>query len=149
MRIEALKIGDELTSKDYVCISQAQIQAFADATGDHQWIHLDKKKCQDLSPYQTTIAHGFLTVSLMPQFFTECLTVDANTTTMINYGVDNLRFIEAVRSDDEIKYVFTLRDIEQKQNGKLYKFEAYVDIKGREKPALVGTFLSLILATAK
>jgi acyl dehydratase len=146
MRIEEMKIGDELTSDNYVCITQQQIQAFADATGDHQWIHLDEEKCKQYSPYQTTIAHGFLTVSLMPQFFGECLTIDASTTTMINYGVDNLRFIEAVRSNDEISYVFTLRDIEPKANGKLYKFEAYVDIKGREKPALVGVFLSLILS---
>lgn len=140
-----MQVGDSVSGEDFHQINQAQIQQFADSTGDHQWIHLDVERCKTDSPYKTPIAHGFLTLSLMPKMFANCVSVDPSITTMINYGMDSLRFIEAVRVDDEIKYAFTLVDIENKDIGKLYKFEGKVLIKGREKPALVGTFLSLIM----
>jgi acyl dehydratase len=145
MKIDQLSIGKSFENDDYILISQEQVQQFADATGDHQWIHLDSQRCATESPYKTTIAHGFLTVSLMPKLFAQCLEIDEKTTTMINYGMDQLRFIEAVRVNDEIKYAFTLLEIEEKPQGHLYKFSGEVRIKGREKPALVGTFLSLVL----
>lgn len=145
MQIEELKVGDTLSTTTYTKITQAQIQQFADATGDHQWIHLDSQRCLKDSPFKSTIAHGFLSVSLMPKLFAECVQIDASKTTMINYGMDNLRFIEAVRVNDEIKYTFTLASIEQKTSGKLYKFNGQADIKNRDKPALIGSFLSLVL----
>jgi acyl dehydratase len=145
MKIEDLKVGDTLTTKSYTTITQDKIQKFADATGDRQWIHLDTERCLKQSPFKTTIAHGFLSVSLMPESFAHCIKIDASKTTMINYGMDNLRFIEAVRVNDEIKYSFTLESIEQKESGSLYKFNGQVDIKNRTKPALAGSFLSLIL----
>lgn len=145
MNITQMQVGDSLSGEEFHQIDQAQIQQFADATGDHQWIHLDSERCKTQSPFKTTIAHGFLTLSLMPKMFAECVSVDAQKTTMINYGMDSLRFIEAVRVNDEIKYAFTLVDIESKDLGKLYKFEGKVTIKGRDKPALIGTFLSLVI----
>lgn len=145
MDILQLKVGSSYESPDFHCVSQDQIQKFADATGDHQWIHLDAIKCQQLSPYKTTIAHGFLTLSLMPQMFAQCIEVDPRTTTMINYGMDSMRFIEAVRVNDKIKYMFTLVNIEKKPMGNLYKFEGKVIIEGRDKPALIGTFLTLVM----
>lgn len=147
MNITQLSVGDAIENKNYVQITQQQINDFAVATGDHQWIHLDVEKCEKFSPYKTTIAHGFLTVSLMPQLFADSITIDPKTTTMINYGLDNLRFIEAVRVNDEIKYKFSLVEIENKSTGQLYKFAGEVLIKGREKPALIGTFMTLIITS--
>lgn len=146
MKIDQLSIGVRLENKQFFAITQEQINQFAEATGDHQWIHLDAERCAKFSPYKSTIAHGFLTVSLMPKMFAECLEVDESKTTMINYGMDQLRFIEAVRVNDEIKYSFTLESIDKKPHGDLYKFSGQVLIKGREKPALIGTFLSLVLS---
>ncbi|MFW8589943.1 MaoC/PaaZ C-terminal domain-containing protein [Glaciecola sp. 2405UD65-10] len=145
MNITQLSVGDAIENEDYLQITQAQINDFAVATGDHQWIHLDAEKCAKFSPYKSTIAHGFLTVSLMPKLFADSITVDPKTTTMINYGLDNLRFIEAVRVNDEIKYKFSLVEIESKSTGNLYKFAGEVLIKGRDKPALIGTFMTLII----
>jgi len=145
MNLTQLTVGTCIESAQFEEITQQQINDFANATGDHQWIHIDQAKCAKLSPYKTTIAHGFLTVSLMPKLFTKCISVDPKTTTMINYGLDNLRFIEAVRVNDKIKYVFTLADIEQKSRGRLFKFDTRVDIEGRDKPALVGTFMTLVI----
>lgn len=145
MDITQLSIGSSHESPQFHCINQQQIQEFADATGDHQWIHLDVEKCKKFSPYKTTIAHGFLTLSLMPKMFAQSIELNPKTTTMINYGMENLRFIEAVRVNDKIKYMFTLVDIERKGLGELYKFEGKVIIEGREKPALIGSFLTLVI----
>lgn len=147
MDITELTVGSSHENPDFHCVTQKQIQQFADSTGDHQWIHLDEAKCKELSPYKTTIAHGFLTLSLMPKMFAQSVHVNPATTTMINYGMDSLRFIEAVRVNDRIKYMFTLVNIENKDTGDLYKFEAKVIIEGRAKPALVGSFLSLVIPT--
>jgi acyl dehydratase len=81
----------------------------------------------------------------MPMMFEQIITLDPTRNTMLNYGIDSLRFLEPVRVDDYIKYQFTVADIEQKPMGKLFKFTAQVDIKNREKPALVGTFLTLLI----
>lgn len=145
MEITQLAVGSTHQSPKLHIVTQQQIQGFADATGDHQWIHLDQDKCEKFSPYKSTIAHGFLTLSLMPQMFADAITVNPKTTTMINYGMDSLRFIEAVRVNDKIKYEFTLVNIEKKTQGNLLKFEGKVIIEGREKPALIGTFLTLVM----
>lgn len=144
MQIVDLKIGDEIESKGYHKVTQSHIDKFADATGDHQWIHVDSDACEQKSPYKSTIAHGFLTLSLMPKMFASSLDIGASTT-MINYGVDNLRFIEAVKVNAEIKYAFSLRSVENKGKGRLYSFEGRVLIKGSKSPALVATFLCLLL----
>lgn len=145
MDITELAVGSSHESPSFHTVTQEQVQNFADATGDHQWIHLDVQKCEKLSPYKTTIAHGFLTLSLMPQMFADSITINPKTTTMINYGMDSLRFIEAVRVNDKIKYMFTLVNIEEKSIGSLYKFEGKVIIEGRPKPALIGSFLTLVM----
>lgn len=143
--LEQLTIGVSFTHDKFCLITQEKINQFASTSCDHQWIHLDTKRCVTQSPYETTIAHGFLILSLMPYLFAESLTIDDTTTTLINYGVDKLRFMEAVRVNDEIKYRFTLIEIENKALGDLYKFTSEVEIRGRDKPALIGTFLFLVL----
>lgn len=145
MDILNLKVGEIIRSAEFHVMTQAKINEFAEATGDNQWIHIDEARCKLESPFKTTIAHGFLTLSLMPKFFGENISVDARTTTLINYGLDTLRFIEPVRSNDAIRYSFKLLSIESKTMGDLYKFEGAAEIRDREKPALIGEFLSLVI----
>ncbi len=145
MDIFELSVGDILECRDYHKVTQQQIDQFANATGDKQWIHIDVERCKTQSPFKTTIAHGFLTLSIMPQMYASCVTVDPETTTLINYGMDSLRFIEPVCVNDEIKYLFELINIESKAMGQVYKFKGTVLIKGKDKPALIGEFLSLVI----
>lgn len=145
MDFSQLNIGDNLPETTWFKITQQMINEFAEATGDHQWIHLDQARCAKESPFGTTIAHGFLSASLMPMMFEQVISVDPAKFTMLNYGIDSLRFLEPVRVDDQIKYQFTVADIEQKPLGRLFKVAAQVDIDGRDKPALVGTFLTLLI----
>ncbi len=146
MKLSQLEVGQSVENDEYEVVTQRQISDFAHATGDLQWIHIDAEKCQAHSPYKTTIAHGFLTVSLMPKMFAKAITINPQETTMINYGMDGLRFIEAVRVNDALKYQFCLTAIEQKSAGALYIFDTKALIKGRDKPALVGKFMMLVLS---
>lgn len=145
MQLTEITVGTQLRSNDWLIISQAMIQQFADTTGDHQWIHLDTTRCMRDSPFKTTIAHGFLTASLLPREFANVVSIDETTQTVINYGVDKLRFLEPVRSGDRIRFNFTLADTVQKDTGLLFRFAVNVEIEGRANPALVGEFLMLLL----
>ena len=145
MEFSQLTVGDDLPETTWFQITQQKINEFAVATGDHQWIHIDQERCAKESPFGTTIAHGFLSASLMPMMFEQVISVDPTQNTMLNYGIDSLRFLEPVRVDDFIKYQFKVAEIEQKATGRLFKVAAQVDIKGRDKPALVGTFLTLLI----
>lgn len=145
MNFLALKVGDKLAETPWFQVTQQQINEFADATQDHQWIHIDAERCAQESPFKTTIAHGFLSASLMPMMFEQVVSLDPTRNTMLNYGIDSLRFLEPVRVNDHIRYQFKVADIEQKATGRLFKFAVQVDIKERDKPALVGTFLTLLI----
>ena len=117
---------------------------FAKATGDHQWIHTDAPRCAKESPFKTTIAHGYLTVTLMPRAFYKMFKADENNQTTLNYGVEKLRFLEPVRVNDEIRYVSKLVKFEQKSSGILFYFSTEAQIKNRDKPAMVGIFMTLL-----
>ncbi|MFT5277053.1 MAG: acyl dehydratase [Glaciecola sp.] len=145
MDFSQLNIGDNLPETAWFQITQQKVNEFADATEDHQWIHIDAERCAKESPFQTTIAHGFLSASLLPMMLEQVITVDPTRNTMLNYGIDSLRFLEPVRVNDHIRYQFKVADIEQKASGKLYKIVVQVEIKERDKPALVGTFLTLLI----
>lgn len=145
MNISDMTEGCALHSQDWFTVNQSKIDEFAEVTGDFQWIHLDQARCQEQSPFKTTIAHGFLTAALMPQMFAKAVSIDASKFTMLNYGIDALRYLEPVRVDDSIRFSFTLIELEQKPSGKLHRFRTQVDIKNRDKPALVGEFLMLLI----
>ena len=145
MEFSNLSVGDQLPNSEWFKVSQQKINEFADATEDHQWIHIDEKRCREESPFGMTIAHGFLSASLMPKMFEQVITVDPKKNTMLNYGIDTLRFLEPVRVNDELQYTFAVSDIESKPSGKLFKVAVQVNIKGRDKPAMIGTFLTLLL----
>lgn len=138
-----LSVGESLEQPEWLTVTQEMINQFADATGDHQWIHLDTARCETQSPFKTTIAHGFLTASLMPKAFAEVIAPSDQIASMINYGIDTLRFLEPVKSNDAVKYQFKLVEISEKPQGKLFKVEASCLLKSSGKPALVGGFLML------
>jgi acyl dehydratase len=138
-----LAVGDTFEQSEWLTVSQDMITQFADATGDHQWIHLDESRCIKESPFKTTIAHGFLSASLMPNAFSQVIGQSDKIASTINYGMDKLRFLEPVRRDDAIRYQFKVTDIADKPQGKLYKVEASCILKSSGRPALVGTFLML------
>lgn len=138
-----LNVEDVLPSSNWMVITQQMINTFADATGDHQWIHIDEARCATQSPFKTPIAHGFLSASLMPRAFGEVIDAHPEIASVLNYGINNLRFLEPVRVNDKVRYGFKVAAIEQKPMGRLYTFDCAVEIEGREKPALVGQFLML------
>ncbi|OJF67922.1 dehydratase [Alteromonas sp. V450] len=138
-----LSVGETLEQTGWLTVTQEIINQFAEATGDHQWIHLDAERCEKESPFRTTIAHGFLTASLMPKAFAEVISPSENIASMINYGIDKLRFLEPVKSNDAVKYQFKLVDVSDKPQGKLFKVEASCIVKSTGNPALVGGFLML------
>lgn len=140
-----LAIGDALPASDWITVTQQAINIFADATGDHQWIHVDAKRCASQSPFKTTIAHGFLSASLMPKAFEGAVAPHPDIASVLNYGINALRFLEPVRVNDQVRYAFKVASIDQKPTGRLYTFDCAVEIKGREKPALVGQFLMLAI----
>lgn len=140
-----LEINEQLAASVWRKITQADIDLFAQATGDHQWIHVDPERCAIESPFKTTIAHGYLTVTLMPNSFYHMFAPDPQYKTILNYGVDKIRFLEPVRVNEQIRFVSTLIKIEQKLSGCLFYFDTEAQIDGREKPAMKGTFLMLLV----
>ncbi|WP_026377152.1 MaoC family dehydratase [Aestuariibacter salexigens] len=141
----SLQTGESFEPTDWYTIEQSQINEFAQATGDHQWIHLDKARCEKESPFKTTIAHGFLSVSLMPMMFAKVVDIDEKSYAMLNYGTDKIRFLEPVRSGDRIRFNFKVASRSEKAMGSLFATEAEVEIEGRDKPAMIGTFLMLVI----
>ncbi|HJX85407.1 MAG TPA: MaoC family dehydratase, partial [Candidatus Angelobacter sp.] len=111
--LEALKdhIGKEIGVTDWLAVSQERIQQFADATGDHQWIHVDRERARRESPFGDTIAHGFLTLSLLPQFMPQVLKIKDGVRMGINYGLNRVRFVSPVRADSKVRARFTLQSL--------------------------------------
>jgi acyl dehydratase len=141
----AIEVGEILPASPWMSIDQTKINEFAKATGDNQWIHIDPLRCASESPFKTTIAHGLLSTALMPAAFYPMISLDSSKQTLLNYGMDKLRFLESVRVNDEIRYKVTLESKEQKNTGFLFRFACEVEIKNRAKPAMIGTFLSLLI----
>jgi acyl dehydratase len=143
MTLEDLRnnVGKEIGVSPWHEVTQAQIDQFADVTGDHQWIHIDQDRARRESPYGTTIAHGFLTVSLMPMLFTEAVETTGDVKLRVNYGFNRLRFTGAVPSGSRIRGRFTLSSIKDVEGGVEIAWMSTVEIEGRDKPALVAEWL--------
>ncbi len=129
-----------VVESDWWTITQETIDAFADLTHDHQWVHVDRARAAAESPYGTTIAHGFLTLSLLSPMFAQCCKVRAAST--INYGFERVRFTGPVRSGSRIRAKFTLSRLEAKgvTDAEL-AFLVEVEVEGSHKPALAATWL--------
>lgn len=128
-------VGEELGTSDWITIEQDRINAFADATGDHQWIHVDEAKAAD-GPFGTTIAHGFLTLSLLPSFGWQIYTVD-NATVAINYGLNKVRFVNPVPVGSKLRSTAVLSEATDVAGGVHMVVVQTVEIEGQDKPACV------------
>ena len=136
-------IGKEVGISEWLLVDQERINQFADATGDHQYIHVDSDRAAQ-NPFGTTIAHGFLTMSLMVLMGYEGSTKLENSVMGINYGFDKLRFINPVKVNSKIRGRFQLISAEEKKpNQWLLKHNITVEIAGEEKPALVAEWLGM------
>jgi acyl dehydratase len=136
--------GEELGQSSWHEITQEQVNAFADATGDHQWIHVDLDRAAS-GPFGGTIAHGYLTVSLLPVFMMEIFQVQ-NLTMGINYGLDRVRFPSPVPVGSKIRATATLTDIKQTHLGSLASVRLKVEVEGQSKAACIADTLSLYVA---
>ena len=137
-------IGKEVGVTDWIEIDQDRINKFAEATGDHQYIHIDPERAAQ-TPFGTTIAHGFLTLSLMSMLSSMNGGLKlANTVMGINYGLDKVRFINPVKVNSKIRERFVLSSGEEKKpNHYLLKHTVTVEIEGEEKPALIAEWLGM------
>lgn len=134
-------LGQDLGSSDFHTITQDQINLFADATLDHQWIHTDPAKAAD-GPFGTTIAHGYLTLSVMPYLW-EQITQFNNIKMLVNYGIDKLKFGEAVRVNDEVRLHAHLKALTNLRGISKTELDVVLEIKDRKKPAFTATMIFL------
>ena len=131
------RVGDETGVSDWLLIDQDRIDAFADATMDHQFIHIDPEAAAQ-TPFGSTIAHGFLTLSLTTPMLMDTMVAPDRMVMVINYGTDKLRFIEPVRVASRIRARTRLVDVTEKGSGRwLVKNEITVEIEGVDRPALI------------
>src|SRR5438067_2772407 len=127
--------GTDLGSTDWITVTQADIDAFANATGDHQWIHVDPERAKS-GPFRTTIAHGYLTLALLPPLFAKLLTVE-RVGMGINYGLNRVRFPSPVPSGSRVRLAATLVDVTTVEGGVQLTVDATLERDGGAKPACV------------
>jgi acyl dehydratase len=132
----------ELGTSDWETVDQKQIDLFAEATHDHQWIHVDPEMAAQ-GPFGTTVAHGYLSLSMLPYFVSQVLNV-TDVRMGINYGTEKIRFTAPVPVGSQVRLKATLRSSERRGEGVLYRLGVEIEIRDSEKPALVGEVLYLV-----
>ncbi|MDA9549853.1 MULTISPECIES: MaoC family dehydratase [unclassified Bradyrhizobium] len=138
-------VGKEIGVSSWHLIDQPRIDAYADVIEDHQFIHVDPDRAKKETAFGTTIAHGFLTMSLLSIMSYEVMPVIAGTTMGVNYGFDRLRFISPVRSGKRVRGRFVLAEAKLRKPNELQsRTNVTVEIEGEDKPALVADWLGLI-----
>lgn len=130
---EAL-VGKEIGVSDYITITQEQIDKFADATLDYQWIHTDPERAAKESPFKSTIAHGYLSVSMLTYLWFNVVDV-RNVKMIVNYGIEKLRFQQPVLVNDKIRATVSMHEIKNLRGIAKIQVKIVVDIKGQQKPA--------------
>ena len=135
-------LGKKLGESEWLEVNQERINLFADATLDHQWIHVDTERAAKESAYKTTIAHGYLTLSLLPYMWNQIIEVN-NLKMMVNYGMDKMRFGQPVVTGSRVRLVTKLHSISNLRGICKTEIEFKIEIEGQRKPALEGiaTFL--------
>ena len=129
-------VGQEVAVSDWITITQQQVNTFADATGDHQWIHVDAEKAK-AGPFDGTIAHGFLTLSLLPRFLESSVVIN-DVRMGINYGLNKVRFVNPVLVGSRLRARMSLAASENiENNGKQMVWDITIEIEGKDKPACV------------
>jgi acyl dehydratase len=140
---EALKtlVGQEIAVTDWFNVTQERIQQFADATLDHQWIHVDVERARRESPFKAPIAHGFFTLSLLPHFMHQALEIKQGIRLGVNYGLNRVRFVSPVRVGSNIRARIVLQSLKDVQDGMEAVFNATVEVEGGEKPCCVAEWV--------
>jgi acyl dehydratase len=133
-------VGQEIGISDWIVVDQKRIDQFAEATGDHQWIHVDPVRAAD-GPFGKTIAHGFLTLSLVPEMFATAFGID-DVHMGVNYGLNRVRFTAPVPSGSRVRGHFVLKAYEPIEGGAQLAVEVRVELEGSSKPACVAETLS-------
>ncbi|MFF4833582.1 MaoC family dehydratase [Streptomyces sp. NPDC001315] len=136
--------GSDLGTSEWIDVTQERIDTFADATGDHQWIHVDPERAKE-GPFGAPIAHGYLTLSLFIPLFTELLDVQG-VTTKVNYGLNKVRFPAPVKVGSRIRLVGRLAEVEDVPGGVQITVDGTIEIEGAAKPAAVLQSLSRFYA---
>jgi len=138
-------VGTEVGVSDWITVGQTMIDAFADATNDHQFIHVDPARAEAESPFGGTIAHGFLTLSLLSAMNFDCVPKVREQTMGINYGFDRIRFMSPVKSGSRVRGRFTLADARFRGASMLMtSYEISVEIENEKKPALTATWVTIV-----
>jgi len=140
-------VGRQFQPAEWVTIDQGRIDAFADCTGDHQFIHVDPQRVADQTDFPGTVAHGFLLLSLVAGHRQSAFPKVVDVALVLNYGIDRLRFTNPVFAGQRVRYRTRVIAAEPRGGGRmLLRLEATLDIEGQEKPALVAELLSLYVA---
>ena len=143
------QVGLELGVSEWVTVDQATIDAFAETTYDHQWIHIDPERAAKETPFGGTIAHGFLTLSLASKFGYECLGRYDGQMMGINYGFNKLRFLSPVRAGARVRGRFVMHEVKKRSETDLLRTTMLtIEIEGQETPALVAEWLGLAVFEA-
>jgi acyl dehydratase len=138
-------VGQEIGVSSWHVVDQARIDHYADVIEDHQFIHVDPERAKNETAFGTTVAHGFLTMSLLSIMSYEVMPVVSGTTMGVNYGFDRLRFISPVRSGSRVRGRFTLAEASLRKPKELQsRTHVTVEIEGEEKPALVADWIGLL-----
>ncbi|MBV9520430.1 MAG: MaoC family dehydratase [Hyphomicrobiales bacterium] len=136
-------VGKELGTSEWLTVDQAMIDRFAEATGDHQWIHIDVERAKREMPGGKTIAHGYLTLSLVPRLSQSIWRI-VKRSRGINYGSNKIRFLNPVTAGSRIRLAQTLKSAEPIEGGQRLIFEAKVEIEGEARPALIAETIALV-----
>jgi len=134
------KAGQEIVVSDWLEVTQDRIDRFAEATGDHQWIHVDVERARRESPFGTTIAHGFLTMSLLSHFLNESLQF-GKSKMGVNYGFNRLRFTAPVKAGTRLRARFTLKEFQGIEGGVQMVWDILMECEGEAKPVLVAEWV--------
>jgi len=140
-------VGRELGVSEWVVVDQARIDAFAACTGDQQWIHVDVERARRESPFGGTIAHGYLTLSLLASLAMDVGLIPKDAAAGLNYGLDKVRFLTPVKAGARVRCRLTLTAVENKGGGRvMVKVANVLEIEGEEKPALLAETLAMLVA---
>ena len=134
-------VGREIASTEWLTITQDRIDRFAEATEDRQWIHVDRGRAQRESPYGTTIAHGFLTLSLLSHFMKQAIQIKSGVRLGINYGLNRVRFPSPVRVDSQIRARVSLLSLKEISGAVEAAYSITVEAQGTEKPCCVAEWI--------
>ncbi|SMY12031.1 MaoC family dehydratase [Brevibacterium jeotgali] len=136
-------VGQELGASEWIQIDQERVNLFADATGDHQWIHIDEEKAAD-GPFGATIAHGFLTLSLLPMLGAQVTDV-TGMKMKINYGLNKVRFPNPVTVGSKVRDVVSLKEVARKDSGIQVVMSHVLEIEGQDRPAAIVEAVTLMV----